>query len=101
MKLKKGDEVQVTKGKDKGKNGKIEKVLTKIEKVLVVGMNQYKKHVKARSQAKPSEIITITKPLHIGNVVFVCPKCHLQARIGYVLHGEKKTRICKKCKQSV
>lgn len=99
MKLKKGDEVKIVVGKDKGKTGKIEKVFPKEQKVQVLGVNQYKRHTKARSQREKSEIVTITKPLAIANVMLVCPKCHLPTRVGYQNEGEKKERICKKCKQ--
>ena len=68
MKLRKNDTVQVTIGKDKGKSGKIEKVFTKEAKVLIEGVNQFKRHLKARSQSQPAEIITITKPLPISAV---------------------------------
>lgn len=97
-KLKKGDEVMVVSGKDSGKKGKIEKVFSKRNKVLIAGVNQYKRHLKARSQKQPSEIITITKPLPVANVILICPKCHLQTRVGFKLGKNEKVRICKKCK---
>lgn len=99
-KLKKGDEVRVIAGKDKGKTGKIEKVFPKVDKVLVLGINQYKRHLKARSQSQPSEIITKTLPLSIVNVRLICPKCHLPTRVGFSFE-DKKTRICKKCNQAI
>ena len=101
MKLKKGDIVKVIRGKDLGKTGKIEKVFSKVNKVLIAGVNQYKRHLKARSQKQPSEIATIIKPLPLVNVVCVCPKCHLPTRIGYIIEDSKKFRICKKCKQKI
>jgi len=69
MKLKKGDNVKVVRGKDKGKTGKIDQVFPKSSKVLVNGVNLYKRHLKARSQTKPSEIVTLTKPLPEENVI--------------------------------
>ncbi|MDP3988513.1 MAG: 50S ribosomal protein L24 [Candidatus Levybacteria bacterium] len=101
MKLKKGDEVKVVIGKDRGKTGKIDEVFPKEAKVLVPGVNQYKRHLKARSQNQKSEIITLTKPLPVSNVALICPKCHLPTRIGFSFDGEKKTRICKKCGQTI
>jgi large subunit ribosomal protein L24 len=101
MKIKKGDEIKVVAGKDKGKTGKVEKVLSKIDKVLIPGINEYKKHLKGNASGQRSEVITIAKPLPIANVMFVCPKCHETARIGYGIEGDKKVRICKKCKSSV
>ena len=97
MKIKKGDTVKVIKGKDSGKLGKVEKVLTKTAKVLVEGVNQYKRHVKSRMQWQKSEIITITKPLPVTNVSLLCPKCKQQARVGYKVLKDSKVRVCKKC----
>lgn len=101
MKLKKGDEVKIVRGKDKGKTGKIEKVNPREQKVTIPGVNQYKRHMKSRSQRQPSEIITITKPLHAANVMLICPKCHSATRVGYSIEDGKKIRICKKCDQKL
>lgn len=101
MKLHKGDLVQIVAGKDAGKTGKIEKVFSKEEKVLVEGVNQYKRHIKARTQGQKSEIVTITKPLAVANVALLCPKCKQPTRIGYVINKESKQRICKKCNEEI
>lgn len=100
-KIRKGDEVIVLAGKDKGKKGKVEAVFSKENKLIVNGANQYKRHLKRRSQAQPSEIITITKPLPVGSVLIVCPKCHLPTRVGLKKEEEKKVRICKKCQAEI
>jgi large subunit ribosomal protein L24 len=101
MKIRKGDTVQIQKGKDKEKTGKVVAVLVKAQKVLVEGMNQYKRHVKARTQNQKSEIITITKPLHASSLAVVCPKCKKPTRIGYQMINKEKVRICRKCKQTI
>lgn len=101
MKLKKGDNVKIKKGKDKGKSGKIEKVFPKAGKVLISNVNLFKRHLKARSQNQPSEIITLTKPLAEANVALVCPKCNKLTRIAYKIEKGKKSRICKKCKSEI
>ena len=101
MKIKKGDSVKIIRGKDKGKDGKVEKVFPKDGKVLISNVNQYKRHLKARSETEPSEIVTLTKPLPQENVVLVCPKCHKITRVGYKLEKNKKLRICKKCKSEI
>ena len=101
MKLKRDDEIIVVKGKDKGKRGKIEKVLTKEKMVLVPGVNLYKKHYKSRIQNRPSEIMEITKPYPTGNVALICPNCKKQTRIGYKIDNKEKVRICKKCKKKI
>lgn len=101
MKLKKQDEIIVVKGKDKGKRGKIEKVFSKLDMVLVPGLNLYKRHYKSRTQDKPSEIIEITKPFKVSNVALVCPHCHKETRIGYKMENKEKLRICKKCNKKI
>ncbi len=101
MKLIKGDLVKVTKGKDSGKTGKVERVYVLTSKVLVEGVNQYKRHIKAKTQGQKSEIVTITKPLPVSNVALLCPKCKKQTRIGYKILKDGKVRICKKCKAQI
>ena len=101
MKLKKGDNVKVVRGKDKGKTGKIDMVFPKINKVLVNNVNLYKRHLKARSQTKPSEIVTLTKPLPEENVILICPKCHKETRVGYRIEKGVKSRVCKKCEAEI
>lgn len=101
MKLKRNDEVLIVRGKDKGKKGKIEKVITRDEMVLIPGVNLYKRHYKSRMQNKPSEIIEITKPLHAASVAFICPNCHKQSRIGYKIDNKEKVRICRKCNKKI
>lgn len=101
MKIKKGDLVQVVLGKDKGKSGKVEKVFPKTNKVLVVGANQYKRHLKGRSQGQPSQISVITKPLPVSNVILLCPACKKTARIGFKVTETNKVRICKRCGKAI
>ena len=83
MKFKKGDQIVVTAGKDIGKKGKIEKVFPKTDKVLIPGINIYKKHVKPQGEGKPGGIIDIVKPLPVSNIALLCPKCGSATRIGF------------------
>lgn len=101
MKLKINDTVKVTLGKDRGKTGKVEKVLPKINAVVVAGINLYKKHKKAQGEKQPGGIIEILKPLNVAKVALVCPKCHQPTRIGYQDQDTKKVRICKKCHKPI
>ncbi len=101
MKLKKGDNVLVVRGKDKGKQGKVDQVFSKEGKVLVENINLFKRHLKARLQNQKSEIVTISKPLPVSNVALVCPKCNLPTRIGYKSEKGKKLRICRKCQAEI
>lgn len=100
-KFKKGDNVKVVSGKDKGRSGKIEKVFPKIQKVLVSGVNEYKRHKKGNGQNQKSEIVTIRKPLSAANIILVCPKCNLETRVGFEIEDGKKERRCLKCQQKI
>lgn len=95
MKIRKGDLVLVTTGKDKGKTGKVEKVFIKNNKVAVEGINEFKRHLKARSQGQTSEIKTITKPIAISNVALIDPKTKKPTRVGYKIEKGIKSRIAK------
>lgn len=104
MKLKKGDQVVVVAGKDKGAKGKIEKIFlpktrgrSRLRRVLIPGINVYKKFVKPQGEGKPGGIVDIAKPLSVANVVLLCPKCGQKTRVGFEISKEGKNRICKKC----
>jgi large subunit ribosomal protein L24 len=99
MKIKKGDTVQVVRGKDVGKTSKVTRVLPRKLKIIVEGVNQYKRHVKARTQQQKSEIVTLTKPISIANVAVVCPHCKKPTRIGYEIVEKNKQRVCKRCRK--
>lgn len=101
MKIKKGDTVQVMMGRDKGKTGSVQRVLPNVSKVLVLDVNQFKRHVKGRTREQKSEIVTITKPLPVSNVALVCPKCKKTTRVGYSLTNNGKVRVCKKCEEKI
>lgn len=101
MKLIKNDEVKIVTGKDKGKTGKIEKVFSKENKVLIAGVNEYKRHKKGMYGGQKSEIVTITKPLPVANVQLVCPKCKKLTRVGYKMEKDKKVRVCRKCEAAL
>lgn len=101
MKLIKGDLVKVVAGKDKGKIGKILTVYQDDQKVLVENVNQYKRHLKKKTQNDSSQIVTLTKPLPVSNVSLICPKCNKVTRVGFKIEKEKKIRFCKKCGKSL
>ena len=97
FKFRAGDEVLVTTGRDKGKKGKIEKVLQKEDKVVVSGINIYKRHRKV-TRTQPAGIYEIVRPIPTANIAVICPKCSKVTRIGFVFEGKTKNRVCKKCK---
>lgn len=101
MKLKLGDQVVVIAGKDKGKKGKITKILVKQERIVVEKLNMRTKHIK-KTREKSGEKIRFEAPMHISNVMLLCPNCGKATRVGYKkLKSGKKQRICKKCKEAV
>jgi len=100
MKFKIGDNIKVTIGKDKGREGKIEKLFLKKGSVIVPGVNMYKKHVKSVGEVKGG-IYDLPRPLSVSKIAFICPKCKKITRIGYRIAGKEKVRICKKCKKQI
>lgn len=100
MKIKKGDKVKVLLGKDRGKEGKVVLVLVKTGKVFVEGVNLYKRHVKKQGSVEGG-IIDLPKPLDESNVALVCPNCKKITRVGYIMAGNEKVRICRKCKKEI
>lgn len=98
MKIKKNDQVKILAGKDRGKSGKVLRVLSAENKIIIEGLNIVKKHVKARKEGESGQRIEIPGKLNISNAMLVCPKCGKATRIGYKIVGENKMRICKQCK---
>ena len=96
MKIRKGDNVKVLSGNDKGKTGEVLEVIPKTEKIVVKGINVRKKHVKAAPN-REGGIVALEFPIHSSIVNIVCPKCGKATRIGYVIENDKKFRVCKKC----
>ena len=93
-KYKKGDEVIVTSGKDKGKVGKIAKVIVSADKVLIPGINVVKKHEKP-SQDSKGGIVNKDMPIHISNVLAYDAKNKKPSRVGFKIEDGKKVRILK------
>lgn len=96
-KIKKGDKVILLKGKDKGKVGKVVKVVPSEFRVTIEGLNLFKKTVKATRQGEKGQVVDKPFPLKIENVQLVCPSCNKAARVGYRINKDKKERYCKKC----
>ncbi len=95
-KLKKGDQVKLIAGKDKGKTGSILKVDRVNGRVLVEGLNIIKKTIKPKSQTEKGNIVEIEAPVHMSNVMIICSKCG-PVKIGVRKDGDNKVRFCKKC----
>ena len=101
MKLRKGDNVIMLGGKDRGKTGKVSVVLPRDGKVVVEGLNTIKKHIRARKQGQKGQIINKERAVPASSVALVCKSCGKPTRVGYKIDGENKIRICKKCEAEV
>ena len=102
-KIRKDDKVMVIAGKDKGKIGKVLKLLKKKDSVLVEGINKIHRHTKANPyKNQAGGIVEKEAPIHISNVAYVCSSCTKATRVGYKVNNDgKKIRYCKKCNESV
>lgn len=98
LNVKKGDQVVVLTGKDKGKKGTILACDPSTKRVIVKDVNIQKKHVKARNAQDAAGIIEMEGPIDASNVMIICPKCGKATRVAHtVQENGKKTRNCKKC----
>ncbi|HEY4498289.1 MAG TPA: 50S ribosomal protein L24 [Candidatus Paceibacterota bacterium] len=108
MNLKKGDKVQIIKGKDRGKSGKIVRALPAWTRgrreagparsmVVVEGLNLKKKTVRPKKQGETGEIISVPWPVRVENVMLICHSCNRPTRLGYRKTDSGKIRYCRKC----
>ncbi len=110
MRIRKGDTVQVTAGKDRGKRGRVVEALPGERRLIVENINIVKRHRRPRPIREPSRMGTpqiepggihdLPSPVPVSNVMLVCPVCQLATRVGYELRESKdgtvKVRVCKR-----
>lgn len=103
IQIKKGDTVTILAGKDVNKQGKVLHVFPKKKRVLVEGVNFIKRHTRGNPQrVQQGGVITREAPIHLSNVMLVCPKCNRPSRFGRtILTDGSKVRVCKKCHEIV
>lgn len=101
IKIKIGDTVKITAGKDKGREGKVEMVLPKRNAVVVPEVNMYKKHVKGQQGGIKAGMYDIPRPLNVAKVALICPNCKKQTRVGIEVSKETKVRVCRKCGKQI
>ncbi len=101
QKIRSGDEVLVTAGRNKGQRGRVRQNLVDRERVVIEGVNIVKKHIK-RGRARQSGIVEVEAALHVSNVLLICPTCKQPTRVGIRPNAAgKNERYCKKCDGSV
>ena len=100
MKIKKGDQVKVRSGKDRGKTGTVMHVFPDTMLVTLEGLNLFKKRTKPKKQGAKGETVLIARPLPASRVMLICKSCKKATRVGFRMEGEKKVRYCKKCESA-
>src|SRR5258705_5534203 len=105
QRIKKGDTVEVVAGKDLGERGEVISVLIANNRVVVEGVNNAKKHEKAKTIGNrqiPAQIVEFNAPIHLSNVMLVCPTCDKHTRVGYRFTDDgRKVRFCKQCDANI
>ena len=102
QKVRRGDTVVITKGRDRGKEGAVQRVFPADGRLFVEGANMVKRHRRAQPGISQAGIISMEAPLSLSNVKVVCPLCNSAARMGFTfLNDGKKVRLCKKCNQPI
>ncbi len=100
--LKKDDQVEVITGKDKGRVGKVLRVLQDKNKVIVERINMIKRHTKPNEMNQQGQIVEKEAPIHVSNIQIICSECTKTGRIGKkILEDGTKVRFCKHCGESV
>lgn len=102
QKIKKNDIVQIIKGKDKGKQGKVISVIEDNRRAIVEGLNLAKKHKRQSRQDQKGGIISIEMPVSVANLMVFCKHCSKPSRTGSMtLKDGTKSRFCKACKEAL
>ena len=100
--IRRDDTVMVIAGKDRGKSGKVNRVIREKDRVVVAGVNIATKHVKNRPGIRQAGIIHVEAPLHISNVMLMCPHCAKPTRVGHRFQEDgTKVRVCKRCNEVI
>ena len=95
--IRRDDEVRVMQGKDRGKTGRVVRVLPREGRVMVEGVARAKKHARPSKRRQQGGIIDVEQFVDISNVQVVCRSCGRPTRIGHRFEGDDKVRICRKC----
>jgi large subunit ribosomal protein L24 len=100
--IKKNDKVMVIAGKEKGKTGKVLKILPKRDRAVVEKVNFIKRHMRPGAHSRQGGIVEKENPINISNLMVVCGKCTDHTRLGHrVLEDGSRVRYCKKCDEII
>ncbi len=98
MKLKKGDQVKILSGKDRGKTGTVLRAFPDDSRIMIEGLNTFKKHARPKRQGEKGQTVVVPRPMAASKVMLVCSVCKEPTRVGFRVEGSAKVRYCKKCK---
>ena len=102
MKIRKGDTVMVIAGKEKGKSGKVERIQSDRNRVVVEGLNMVIRHMKPRPDVRQAGRVQKESSMHLSNIMLVCNKCSKPTRVRAThLDDGKKVRICQLCRETI
>jgi large subunit ribosomal protein L24 len=102
MKIRRGDNVLVIAGKEKGKTGRVDRQMPNENRLVVEGVNMITRHIKARPGIRQSGRIQQEAPIHVSNVMLICNKCSKPTRPSITqLEGGNRVRSCPKCKEVI
>jgi large subunit ribosomal protein L24 len=101
VRLKKNDLVEVTTGKERGKTGKVLRVIREKNQVLIEKVNMIKRHTRPSPTTGQGGIVEKEAPVFVSKVKLICPKCATGTRIRMSETGDKKVRVCLKCKEMI
>ena len=102
MQIRKNDSVMVISGKEKGKTGKVLRVLPRKESVLIERVNLVKRHSRPRGPQQPGGIVEKEASISVSNLMIMCDKCNAPVRIGHkILTDGAKIRICRRCGEAL
>ncbi len=100
--VRKDDNVMVVAGKERGKTGKVIKVLPKKSRLFIERVNLVKRHTRPRTAQQPGGIVEKEASIHVSNVMIMCDPCNAPVRVGYkILEDGQKARVCRRCGQGL
>ena len=102
MQIRKNDSVIVIGGKERGKTGKVLRVVPEKDVVVIERLNMVKRHTKPRGPQQPGGIVEKEAAIHASNIMILCDKCNAPVRVGHkTLADGKKIRICRRCNEAL
>lgn len=88
-------------GKDRGKTGAVVKASPSTGRIMIEGLNIFKKHSRPRKQGEKGQLVEVSRSVNASNVMLICPSCKMPTRVGHRIEGNRSVRFCKKCKSTI